>query len=165
MPSNLGGINHTTMPIIIPPKPNDPAELAIYNSYLDQIRFNVWSDLSTDDLSDNQIDNVSILGRAERTILKLAGKTSLTNREFEALAEPEKSNLLSGVILQSALYLLHSFPQLKRAQMTELQSEFYQDTTKEEFLEKQIQELFPQAVVSGQAVPSGGDIVTWDSAY
>ena len=153
--------------IIIPskPDPSDTAGLDTYNKYLAQIRFAIWDDIDSEQLSDEQIDNVSTLWRAEQKIIELSGRTSLTAQEFTDLSDTvEKNKMISGVILQTALYLLHSFPQLKRAQMTELQTEFYQDTTKEEFLEKQIQDLFPTAVVAGQAIPDGGGIIEWTIA-
>ena len=154
--------------IIIPtkPDPSDAAGLATYNRYLNQIRFAIWDDIDAEQLSDEQIDNVSNLWRAEQKIIELSGRTSLTTQQFNdpnMVSAIEKNKMISGVILQTAIYLLHSFPQLKRAEMTELQSEFYQDTTKEAFLESQIQELFPTAVVAGQAIPDGGGIIEWDT--
>ena len=153
--------------IIIPTKPTDPSDtagLATYNSYLNQIRFAIWDDIDAEQLTDNQIDNVSNLWRAEQKIIELSGRSTLDRTGFDDLGTVEKNKMISGVILQTAIYLLHSFPQLKRAQMTELQTEFYQDTTKEEFLAAQIQELFPTAVVAGQAIPDGGALIEWNVA-
>ena len=154
--------------MIIIQKPTDPnaqnyaRDLANFNSYLDQIRFAIWDDIDAEQLTEAQINNVSNLWRADQKILELSGHSTLDRTGFDALGEAEQNKLISGVILQTAIYLLHSFPQLKRAEMTELQSEFYQDTTKEAFLEKQIQDLFPTAVVAGQAIPDGGGIIEWD---
>ena len=143
------------------------ADLALYNSYLDAIRQSVWADLTAEDISDSEIDNVVILGAAEREIISKYGTTLRNRAAFTALNDTDKAKLIEGTILQSALFLLPRVPQLKRTAIEQTQYEYFQVTDREKELQSRLTLIFPDAETPtgpNALFPTGGGTINWDVA-
>lgn len=139
--------------------------LAVYEGHLQEIRFNIWDSLDKDDLPDNKIDTVTRLQAAEQAIIAKYGSTVANRAAFEALTPPDQTRLLQGTILQTALYILPTLPQLKRGEFENYQAEYYQITNREKFLTDRLDDLFPEAETSGDLRPTGGCRVTYSVTY
>ena len=157
--------------IIVKPTLSDPitmeeqTALDLYTSQLEEIRINVWDDLDSSDLPDNKIDTISRLQEAERSILSRSNQMQLTRTAFLALSASERAKLITGTILQTALYILPAIPQLKRGEFSDRESEYFQVTwqEKKEFLENRLNALFPETTPVGAITPSGGRIIRFDT--
>ena len=141
--------------------------LAQYKSYLQDIRLNAWNYLAETDLPDNQIDTFSRLQAAEERILTLFGQPTLDRAGFNALSMADQNRLLRGVIFQTALAILPTVPQIKRAEFSNLENEYFQVTLsdREKALEDNINKLFPSATVAGNIVTTGGAVVDYPVAF
>ena len=130
--------------------------LVKYKSYLEEIRFNTWDSLTELDLPDNRIDTLSRLQEAEDEILRRYGNTSLSESDFNNLDEEVQNRLIRGIIIQTALLILPTIPQIKRAEFSNFEGEFFQLTNREKLLEDRLNKLFPDTPEIGNMVTTGG---------
>ena len=141
--------------------------LNLYNFYLDTIRTTVWRDLTAADIPEGLIDNPVMLQAAEREIISKYGSDIADNTAFKQLSDTDQSKLIEGTILQTALYLLPTVPQLKRQDINESEYEFFQVADRDKEIQARIGVLFPDAapIDPDDPVPNTACIVTYDITY